>query len=133
MSISSHEFARLLRKLATQLRKGPDMDADLAIDRIIERPASIEGGVKSDDLPVALSALLSLSSVDKSEWISLISELGLSVDVRPRDASRDIMGKVLKVLESQPLARQKLQSSIKERKTKASPELAQALSSLLGD
>lgn len=86
-----------------------------------------------DDLPIALSALVSLSRVDKAEWINLISELGLQIEVRPRDASRDILGKVLKILETEPEARDRLQRRVRNKEAHGSPELARALSSLLNN
>ena len=131
----THELAEALRVLSKLLKSGPNIDvADLggfpALPFLtVQRSAPKSSG----DLPLALSALVSLSSIDKKEWIALVRDLGLKVDIRPRDASRDIMGKVLRLLETEPEARALLSSRVKNPTSHASPELAKALSSLLNN
>jgi|LNAP01.1.fsa_nt_gb hypothetical protein len=129
----THELADALKKLANALKNAPNIDiGDLSklLNPIDYGPSNRSRG-KNEDLPIALSALVSLSRVDKTEWIKLISDLGLSVDIRSRDASRDIMGKVLRILETEPEARERLQRRVSNREAQGSPELARALSSLL--
>lgn len=134
--MKSHELASSLRVLADLLKSGPNVEVhdlgllDLGSDssRIRARPAQ-----QKSDLPIALSALLSLSRIDRVEWINLISELGLQIEIRPRDASRDILGKVLRILEREPEARILLNKRVKNKEASGSPELARALSSLLSD
>lgn len=139
MNTTSHELAALLRQIANALRKGPNISAADAIESILSGDTarhpvrSIKPRPTKNDLPIALSALVSLSSIDKSEWIALINDLGINIEVRPRDASRDIMGKVLKILENEPDVRSRLQLKVKNKEAEASPELARALSSLLQD
>jgi hypothetical protein len=132
----AHEFAQHLIKFAKLLRNGPDFELDdISFPSPIFRRAerlSISKSRPSDDLPVALSALLSLSRFDKQEWISLIQDIGLPIEIRPRDASRDILGKVLRVLEDDPTSRELLNNRVRSTSTKASPELMRALGSLLG-
>ncbi|MPN10979.1 hypothetical protein SDC9_158277 [bioreactor metagenome] len=129
----THELADALRKLATVLKKGQNVElgelSDLMGAFIPDR--SLYKSSRSGDLPLALNALLSLSSFDKTEWVALIGDLGLPIQIRPRDASRDIMGKVLKHLEVNPDARKRLEFRVHNRDSRASPELARALSSLL--
>jgi len=128
----THELADALKKLASFLKRGPDVDvADLSMLFGMSSP-SIESRSK-DELPIALSALLRLSRIDKNEWIELIKDLGLHIEVRPRDASRDILGKVLRLLETEPEARDRLQRRVRNKEAHGSPELARALSSLLNN
>lgn len=131
--MKTHELADALRGLAKLLKHGPNIDISelesYGIPGLLGTPRIPTN--LSDDLPLALSALVSLSRIDKQEWISLVKDLGLNVDLRPRDASRDIMGKVLRVLETEPEARDLLARRVKNRTVHASPELARALSSLL--
>lgn len=130
----THELAEALRKLATFLKRGPDIDmADISMLFGSNSPSGRAESKSKDDLPIALSALLRLSRVDKNEWIELIRDLGLHIEVRPRDASRDILGKVLKLLESEPEARDRLQRRVRNKEAHGSPELARALSSLLNN
>lgn len=131
----AHEFANYLNKLARILKQGPDFDFEQmhevdSFSRYAERKVQMSYG-KTENLPVALEALLSLSRIDRSAWKDLILELGLPIDIRPRDASRDILGKVLRLLEIDPEARERLTRRTKHSGDRASPELMRALSSLL--
>jgi len=131
--MKTHDLAETLKMFAMMLKRGPNIDVkDLAfIDRFsTETPASRKRS-KKDDLPVALSALLSLSRIDKREWVELISDLGLSLDINPRDSSRDVVGKVLRLLEKDSHARELLATRVQSKQAQASPELMNALSSLL--
>jgi len=128
----THEFADALKKLAIFLKRAPDVDmADMSMLFGMSAHISRAESRSKDDLPIALSALLKLSRIDKNEWLELIKDLGLQIEVRPRDASRDILGKVLKILESEPDARDRLQRRVRNKEAHGSPELARALSSLL--
>jgi len=130
----THELADALKKLATILKNGPNMQLGEISDLVASFSRPSVHSIKSkgsDDLPMALSALLSLARIDKQEWIKLIEDMRLDVEIRPRDASRDIMGKVLRVLEINPEARMRLQKRVNSKDVQASPELARALSSLL--
>jgi hypothetical protein len=127
----THELAEALRKLAAALKRGPNVDVgQISLMEDFFAP-SRRPRPRTEDLPLALNALLSLSRFDKYEWMDLIEALGLPIQVRARDASRDILGKVLKVLEQEPGAREQLERHVKAQRASASPELARALSSLL--
>lgn len=134
--MKTHELADALKVLATILKRGQNVevgDMDMLVGmREGSRSTSSKHPSKKDDLPVALSALLSLSRIDKREWASLITELGLQVSIGPRDSSRDVVGKLLRHLETVPEARAALMKRVHSKEAKASPELVRALSSLLG-
>jgi len=129
----THDLAEVLKKLASSLKRGPNIDIDdlSSLFNSVVHASNVSRKEGAHDLPIALSALVSLSRVDKSEWVALIQDLGLSIEVRPRDASRDILGKVLRILETEPEARARLQRRVASREAQGSPELARALSSLL--
>lgn len=132
--MKTHELANALKTLASALKSGPDVDLhDLKglLNLGSGGTPYLSAPTQSGDLPIALSALLSLSRIDKQEWIKLIKDLGLDIEIRPRDASRDIVGKVLRILEGDPDARMRLSRKVNSRETPSSPELARALSSLL--
>ena len=127
--MKTHELAYALTQLAKLLREMPNME--LGSVRLIP-----EGQVLiSDDKSIAvnLHTLVQLSSIDKQQWITFIEEQGYKIDVRPRDASRDVLDKLLKYLEKDSEAREKLKNSIGDKASKASPELLRALSTLLKD
>ena len=133
--MKAHELAAALRVLSSLLKNGPNVEitefSNLSFfprdDFRLQLPSR-----RNSEVPLALSALLSLSRIDKKDWIALVADLGVEIDVRPRDASRDIVGKVLRVLENDTEARERLERRIRSKDSKASPELARALSSLLG-
>jgi hypothetical protein len=134
--MKTHEIAESLKALSKLLKAGPNVDIrdlhQVGVPSFLSQPAPPPKNLK-EDLPLALSMLVSLSMIDKQEWLSLINELGLNIELRPRDASRDIMGKVLRLLEKEPSARALLTNRVRSREPHASPELARALSSLLNN
>jgi hypothetical protein len=65
--------------------------------------------------------------------MELIRENGFPIEIRPRDASRDIFGKLCAYLESNPQAQEKLKASVNKTSGKSSPELMRALATLLKD
>ncbi|NGO56246.1 hypothetical protein G6N73_35810 [Mesorhizobium camelthorni] len=121
--MKTHDVAKSLNALARFLKNGPNEDLG----------AFLSGrSVKSvDDIPTALSTLVALSSLGKSQWLSLISQYNLPIDVRPRDASRDILGKILKHLEESPESRRRISQDAMTSRPNTSPELQNALRLLL--
>jgi hypothetical protein len=126
--MKSHELANALSTLARLLKAGPNVELSQLNIR-----DSFGGPHSSQNLAVNLSTLVSLSSVDKSKWMELIYEYKFPIDVRPRDGSRDIIGKLFAYLEANPLAQEKLKSSATRSTSQSSPELMKALSTLLRD
>ncbi|HXA39205.1 MAG TPA: hypothetical protein VNW53_09410 [Phenylobacterium sp.] len=123
--MKTHEVARMLTLLASALKRGPNVPLeDLGTERVTRAKPD------PSTIPVALGTLVALSEIDKQQWLDLIRENGFPIELRPRDASRDILGKVLRYLEQNPAARQRLTNSPRERST-TSPELRRALDILL--
>ena len=126
--MKSHDLADALSALARLLKAGPNSElSDLRIKDALGDPHSTQ------DLALNLSTLVSLSSVPKSKWVELIHEHAFPIDIRPRDASRDIFGKLCAYLEQNPRAQEDLKLSATTPSGKSSPELMKALSTLLKD
>jgi hypothetical protein len=124
--MKTHEIAKVLSALAQGLRDAPDQ----SLDEFTSRTANPKPNPAS--IPTALSTLVALADFDKRQWQAFISEYEMPIQVRPRDASRDILGKVLKHLEQNPQARQRLRNAVTHRpRTDISPELMSALQLLL--
>ena len=121
--MKSHDVANILRQLAKILRDAPNIELS---ELTISQPHQL----KTSDMAIGLSTLVELAKIDKSQWLALITEYNLPVEIRPKDASRDILGKVLNYLEEHPEAQQKLKDSV-NKDSQASPELMRALSLLL--
>jgi hypothetical protein len=124
--MKTHELAKELRKLADVLDSAPNV----ALDRVaLSKRDSLP--FNSGQIAVSLSTLVELSRVDKRQWLALIDELGFPIEIRPRDASRDIIGKLLTYLEANESARERLKTKAASKGAQASPELMKALNSLL--
>jgi len=126
--MDTHELSNALRVLANALRASPKVE----IDNISEIIGGKSGKrLENKEIKVGLSHLVALSSVDKRKWMELINEYNFPIDIRPRDSSRDILGKLFRYLESTPEARERIKTSTYEAGMKASPQLMKALDSLL--
>jgi hypothetical protein len=124
----SHQVARVLRKLSEMLERAPDSDLEelFISDR---NPKS----VTTSQIAVNLSTLAELARIDKQQWLAFVREYHLPIETRPRDAARDILGKVLTYLESNPEARKALKVRATKRVSETSPELMRAFAFLLKD
>ena len=85
------ELISALRSIATLLKNSPNIE--------IEQSKLMK---KTDNLAVTLKALSSLSKYTKQQWVSVIGEFGLDIELNPRASSRDVLGKVLAYLDENP-------------------------------
>src|SRR5208283_4315788 len=103
--MKSHELAQALTTLARLLKSGPNVElSQLKVREVFDSHSN-------RDLALNLSTLVSLSSVDKQKWMELIRENGFPIEIRPRDGSRDILGKLCAYLESNLQAQEQLKAS----------------------
>jgi hypothetical protein len=89
--------------------------------------------MKPADIAVNVTTLLELSRMGKGQWQSFIEEHKIPLGIRTQDASRDVLGKLLRFLENHPEFRESIRRQAATRNTSASPELTRALSWLLPD
>lgn len=127
--MKTHEVAKVLFELANILRNMPNEPIeDLGFGHL-------RTTVDQASVPVALRTLVALSSIDKAQWLQLIKEHNFPIETRPRDASRDIMGKLLRYLEQNRDARERLSQTVRKSRaeTTTSPELLRAFRVLLDE
>ncbi|AZG77060.1 hypothetical protein [Methylocystis rosea] len=124
--MKTHDAAKILMVLAQALRNAPNRDLDDFASSIAKPPQ-----LDPASIPVALSTLVRLSEIDKRQWTTFIKEHNFPIEVRLRDASRDILGKLLKHLEQNPEARERLSKVAQRSRSETSPELMKALQFLL--
>jgi hypothetical protein len=123
--MKTHEVAKALVALANFLRSAPNVELNsLQID------ARARSRQDTSDIPIALGALVALSSFDKAQWRAVISEYNLPVEVKATESTRDIVGKILRQLHRDPESRRKLKVAAQQRPG-VSPELIKALDFLL--
>jgi hypothetical protein len=120
--MKTHEIATALTLLARLLKSGPNVPLE-------EFGQTSRKAPDAGEIPVALSTLVALSGIEKAQWLALIKEHNFPIEIRPRDASRDILGKLLNYLEQNADAREKLVSNV--QRVRPSPELRRALDILL--
>lgn len=122
--MKTRALARNLRKLADWLDQLPDQ----VLDNIDPRGLGV--GTRPASLALNIATLASLSRIDRKEWIDFIRQHRFPIELRPKDASRDILGKLLVFLEREPDAISYLQNRA-QSDVAASPELSRALKALL--
>lgn len=129
--MKTHDFAQSLSQLAKVLLGAPNVEIE---DLSIAGFRSMNGN-GSGSGSVGLHTLAELSKISKQQWLALIEENKFPISVRPRDASRDVLDKLLRYLDEDAEARERLKSHINNNKrsssSKASPELMKALDILL--
>lgn len=126
--MDTYELANVLNKLAKVLKAWPKVEID-DLSEMISYKSKKDMGYKK--IKTNLHHLVALSRVDKQKWIDIIEEYKFLVEIRPRDSSWDVLGKLLRYLEKTPEAREKIKRIVAYDTGKASPELLKALSSLL--
>ncbi|MDF3363193.1 hypothetical protein HLM50_19335 [Sulfitobacter sp. Ks41] len=125
--MKTHDMAKALSELAKMLRSLPNTELSDVPDLIQGKSTE-----KTAEIAVSLSSLASLAAYGKAEWVSVIQEFDLPIEVRPRDAARDVLGKLLTYLEGNKSARIKLSEAAQSR-SKSSNEVSSALKFLLRD
>ena len=125
--MKTHELARGMEQLARILLAQPNMDL-----RNLKKALSAEQQSQAPEgIAVNLTTLLGLSKFQKREWLAVINAYDLPIDVRPRDASRDVLGKLLSYLDENEAAQLALLDKSKRDKRAVSHELMKALNVLL--
>jgi hypothetical protein len=123
--VKTHDLAKALTQLGKVLKGLPNQDLeDLGLS-LSESTSS-----HASDVGISLSALASLSKFNKSDWEKIIRDYELSIDVRPRDAARDVMGKILTYLAENEAERKRVAMKSHGRSHQPS-ELSNALRFLL--
>ncbi len=126
--MKTHELAKALNVLAKFLRTMPDQNlSSLKSENLVSKQEN-----KNAEVAVSLSTLASLSSLGKQQWLSVIEEYGLNIEVRHRDATRDILGKILRYLEINESERKRVAIEAKNSSNPHS-EISSALSFLLNN
>lgn len=125
--MKTHDLAKALAQLSKVLRSLPNQELG-------ELGSTLSTSTKepSNDIGVSLSLLAALSKFSKSDWEKTARDFDIPVDIRPRDAARDIMGKILNYLADNDAERERV--AMKTRGSNDEPsELSNALRFLLSN
>lgn len=129
--MKSYDFAKQLTVMAKILKQGPNVELEDLDYSSFTNIASPSLKIEQNDVPKALSMLVGLNNVSKAQWINLIEDYEFPIELRARDANRDIIGKLLKYLSQNEEARNRLTGKKIKKNSNSSSELADALSILL--
>lgn len=125
--MKTHSLAKTLRTLADILESYPNAElSDMS------SPFWISGALNKKQVAVNLKTLHSLSKIKKKEWVELIRDYGFNIEIKLRDSSRNIIGKLLNYIDANPNAINTLKRKAQETREEPSA-LTQALDTLLED
>lgn len=125
--MKTHDLAKALETLARMLRGAPNVP----LDEMNSLGSMFRKKPEPSEIPLALSTLVSLADIEKAQWQEFIRANGFPIEIRARDASRDVVGKLLRYLEQSPEARKKITNVAERSRSQTSPELQKALDFLL--
>lgn len=128
--LSTHEMADLLVMLARILRSMPEGPIEEELHRARSRDRERKFAAYSE--PSALVALVGFSKFTKGDWVNFIHEMDLPISIDPKNASRDLMGKIVSYFADHPEGRVRLKNmSRRGVKGEASQALLDAFSVLM--
>jgi len=125
--MKTHPLAKALRLLADILESHPNTEMS-NLGKVI----GLTNGLDKRRVAVNLKTLHSLSKIRKKEWMKLTEDYGFNIDIKPRDSSRNILGKLLNYLDANPNAIDTLKRKAQES-SEGPSALNQALDILLED
>lgn len=123
--MKTHELSRALTQLGKILRSLPDQEITSFGETVKQ------SGNPLKDVGISLSALAALSKYTKTDWEKVVQDFEIPVEIRARDAARDVMGKLLTYLAENDDERHRI--ALKGRGPSEPTELANALRFLLSN
>lgn len=136
--MKTHELARALNHLSRVLRAGPNIDfedlTNLTTYITSSRPQRQSRDAEKRDMAdkgTGLALLAQMASYNKQELLDLAEYFGIPVEVRKADAVRDILGKILRHIQENPVIRDRLTNDVAEAEPEKTSALARALAILM--
>lgn len=137
--MKAYDLAKALTHLSRVLRAGPNVEIEdignLSVHSAHPKSTPLKPKDTSDsrnstnEKGTALALLAEMASYNKSELIDLSRQLNIPIQVRPADAVRDILGKMLRYIQEHPDFRTRLVHASSE--TPEGSRLAHALAILM--
>lgn len=137
--MKTHELAKALTQLSRVLKAGPNIDfeelTNLSTYLTAKKPPrasqkrSVESGVSEKG--AGLAVLAQMANYNKRDLIDLAKALEIPLEVRPADAVRDVLGKILKYINENPNVQERLASPNAMESPASTSNLTKALSILM--
>jgi hypothetical protein len=131
--MKTHDLAKALNHLSRVLRAGPNIELDSLVNlgTYVESRPSKKASTEEVDRGAALVLLSEMANYSKRELIELAGTLNIPIEVRPADAVRDVLGKILKYINENPDMKSRLTSPATEKQSSKVSTLSRALAILL--
>ena len=137
--MKTHELAKALTQLSRVLKAGPNIEfeelTNLSMYLSSKKPApsSRKRPAETSDAEkgAGLALLAQMSNYNKKDLIELADALHIPLEVRPADAVRDVLGKILKFINENPEVKERLAMRHNSDEPSPTSSLAKALSILM--
>ncbi len=126
--MKTHDLAKALAQLGKVLRGLPNQEVDSLGDALSARTQT-----PTAEIGISLSALAALSKYNKVDWENVVREFELPIELRSRDAARDIMGKIINYLAENDAERERVARESRAASSGTPSELSNALKFLLSN
>jgi len=137
--MKTHELAKALTQLSRVLKAGPNIEFEELTNLSTylsskKPPQSTRSKSVEPDLSEKGAGLLLLTKMannNKKDLVELANDLQIPLEVRPADAVRDVLGKMLKHINENPEVQKRLSTVDAKNSPAANSTLARALSILM--
>jgi hypothetical protein len=130
--MKTHDLAKSLNYLSRVLRAGPNIELEEMVNLstyVDSRPQ--RSGSDEVDRGAALVLLSEMANYNKKELIEVAHALKIPLEVRPADAVRDVLGKILKYISENPSVKERLAGPAASPESAKVSSLAKALAILM--
>lgn len=137
--MKTHELAKALTQMSRVLKAGPNIEfeelTNLSTYLSAKKPArsaprkAVDASIT--DQGAGLALLAQMANYKKQDLIGLAEALDIPLEIRPADAVRDVLGKILKYINDNPEVKERLGQTDTHRMPEATSSLTQALSLLM--
>ncbi|NOD45900.1 hypothetical protein GS624_01095 [Ruegeria sp. HKCCD5849] len=137
--MKTHELAKALTQLSRVLKAGPNIEfeelTNLSTYLSAKKPPrsvpkkAVEASTTEQGAGLAL--LAQMANYKKQDLIALADVLEIPLEIRPADAVRDVLGKILKYINENPEVKERLSQTDSRQIPESTSSLAQALSILM--
>lgn len=124
--MKTHDLAKALTQLGKVLRSLPNQEIEHLGEALNTRASA-----STAEVGISLSALAALSKYNRVDWENIVREFELPIELRSRDAARDIMGKIINYLAENDAERERVARKSRNSSSGAPSELSTALKFLL--
>lgn len=131
--MKTHDLAKALNHLSRVLRAGPNIELDnlVNLNTYVDSRPPKKAVSEEVDRGAALVLLSEMANYSKKELIELAGMLDIPLEVRPADAVRDVLGKILKYINDNPETKTRLSNPKSEKQSPKISTLSRALAILL--